>query len=147
MKSEWQEETDLHTLLETASSFASDRKLRLFALACCRRDSSFLTSPQRDAINILEKYADRQVGNTQRRSCALSLNSPNAFVVQLCSSVSMTKRFEHLGGSVAWVVADRAARRVANQLIPSDLPRDGSPQDMKTVEKIVNGSDRKAISR
>ena len=45
-EAEWLAGTDCDPLLETVAPTASDRKLRLFACACCRRVWGLLTDPR-----------------------------------------------------------------------------------------------------
>jgi hypothetical protein len=54
-------------MLEFLRGKASERKLRLFAVACCRRIGSFIKdSKARDALAVAECFADGLVSDTQR---------------------------------------------------------------------------------
>ncbi len=58
-EAEWLESAESHTMLGFLRGKASDRKLRLFACACCRRIWRLLTDGRsRGAVEIAEQYAD-----------------------------------------------------------------------------------------
>ena len=55
---EWMEGSDLTLMLEFLLTKTSDRKLRLFAAACCRRIWDLLDEHGRAAIEATERFAD-----------------------------------------------------------------------------------------
>jgi hypothetical protein len=61
-EAEWQACTDPQPMLEFLRGKVSDRKLRLFACACCRRNWGGLGWNSRKAVAIAERYADGQAG-------------------------------------------------------------------------------------
>ena len=63
---EWLAPTDVTRMLGFLRGKGSDRKLRLFAVACCRRVWHLLTDGRsRKAITVAELFADGQVGDEE----------------------------------------------------------------------------------
>jgi hypothetical protein len=61
-EAEWLACTDMDTMLEYLRGKVSDRKLRLFACACCRRNWHLLGDKRsRESVEISERYAEGQV--------------------------------------------------------------------------------------
>jgi hypothetical protein len=59
MESEWLASNDPDAMLEHITGWTSERKLRLFACACCRRIWALLKTEQlRHAVETSERYAD-----------------------------------------------------------------------------------------
>ncbi len=58
-EAEWLAATDIHDMLEHLRGRASERKLRLFAVACCRRIWHHFTDDRsRRVIEVAERHAD-----------------------------------------------------------------------------------------
>ena len=67
-EAEWLACTEPQKMLDSLRGKASDRKLRLFACACCRRVWHLLTREQpRDAVEAAERYADGLAGPEELR--------------------------------------------------------------------------------
>ena len=77
-ESEWQACTDPLPMLEFLKGRGSHRKLRLFAVACCRQGWRRLTNPSlRLAVETAEEYADNRASLeelTKARAAAWSVN-------------------------------------------------------------------------
>src|SRR5579883_1976005 len=71
---EWLESTDsapslqLHSMLQLLMGKVSDRKLRLFGVACCRRVWHLLSETSREAVEVTERFADETATDEERES-------------------------------------------------------------------------------
>ena len=67
-EAEWNACADPELMLEFLRGKASDRKLRLFAVACCRHLGNLITDKySRKALTIAERYADGEVSAEKLR--------------------------------------------------------------------------------
>ena len=57
-EAEWHNSDNIATMLPFARARTTDRKLRLFAVACCKNVWSFLPKYSRTAVGVAELYAD-----------------------------------------------------------------------------------------
>src|SRR5262245_55571982 len=64
---EWLTCTDPQPMLEFIRGRASDRKLRLFAVDCCRRNSSMLVAATIEALRVAERFADGLATHAERK--------------------------------------------------------------------------------
>jgi hypothetical protein len=62
---EWLASTDPQPMLEFLRGKASDRKARLFAVACCRRIENLFQGPSNQALIAAEQYADKLTTETE----------------------------------------------------------------------------------
>jgi hypothetical protein len=77
-EAEWLNCTDPQPMLEFLKGKASDRKLRLFAVACCRRIWHMLSDERsRRAVEIAELFADGLVRESDR--CAAEFGAFHAY--------------------------------------------------------------------
>jgi hypothetical protein len=63
-EAEWLSCTDPETMLQFVRGNASDRKLRLFACACCRRVGYLLDGWSQNLVDVVEQYVDGSVGRS-----------------------------------------------------------------------------------
>jgi len=57
-EAEWLKSDDPSRMLDFLGARISDRKLRLFAVACCRRIEHLHDECAREAVEVAERYAD-----------------------------------------------------------------------------------------
>src|SRR5947209_7781731 len=64
-EADWWACTDPHKMLKFMRDKASDRKMRLFAVACCRRFSDLLSAEEQKAVDVAEAYSDGKATATE----------------------------------------------------------------------------------
>ena len=75
-EAEWLAATDLTPMLEFAWGKASDRKWRLFAVACCQRVTHLLTDTlELRSIALAERFADNECSRPEVKATSKSLTS------------------------------------------------------------------------
>src|SRR5438128_1884446 len=72
-EAEWLAVTDPDEMLRWLAG-KDDRKLRLFAVACCRRVQHIYDSIAQNAIDVAERLADGLATSSERRSAAVAAN-------------------------------------------------------------------------
>jgi hypothetical protein len=103
---EWLTCTDSASMLALLRGKASDRKLRLFACACCRQFWHLLTDQRsRHAVDIAERFVDRIASHAERAKAAEA-------------AVQAVDLIKENGGTGAARAAAEAAAKVAD----SDWP-------------------------
>src|SRR4051794_28609412 len=76
-EAEWLACTDPTPMLEFLRGRASDRKLRLFAVACCRQHGHLLTPPALEALEVAERVAEGIANVSERkRARAMAFRAP-----------------------------------------------------------------------
>src|SRR5438876_878195 len=73
-ESEWRNAVEPHAMLEFLQSGGkpSDRKLRLFAVACSRRIWSMIDDLGRAAVEAAEEFADGRLSSDEMRAARLA---------------------------------------------------------------------------
>lgn len=119
---EWLACAEPSRMLESLRGEASDRKLRLFAVACCRRISWLLTHQAgRDAFEVAERYADRQAPVEERLAAFRTAVKEAALWTNCCSTVE--NAIAYAAGAAAFVLAkeetveDEAAAAGASDVV------------------------------
>jgi hypothetical protein len=133
-ESEWLACTDSQKMLEFLRGKASDRKLRLYACACCRHVWDLLLDERsRTAIEVAEQYADGQISDeplaiirngarlarrSVKRTTRLTGFSPPCDAARAAETVVSTS-VEEAVSAVGWV-----ASAVGHQAMPDTTNSD-----------------------
>ncbi|HEY1187738.1 MAG TPA: hypothetical protein VGE74_08780 [Gemmata sp.] len=107
----WRDCAEPTPMLEFSQSLAGDRKLRLFACACCRRIWDLMTTPSsRTAVEIAERFADGLVSEHERYAAfAAAIREANGWA-NCCGCIDAT----YSGGVNAAAFAVATAESVEN---------------------------------
>jgi hypothetical protein len=117
-RDEWLACTDPDRLLDELAGQVSERKLRLFACACCRRLGPLLPEASRQTIEVAEKYAE---GLVEEALLDASRIQARAVTWEAIEAVQRTWERPHGQASANWVTvwASCAAEEAAERnLVP-----------------------------
>jgi hypothetical protein len=149
---EWLVATDPTPMLEFLRGKANDRKLRLFAVACCRRVWHLLPDERsRKAVEVAERYAD---GKAVREEVLVALSEAKKvkgfrsqvtgirhqtpkLAAALALSLNAEQRFLiHVAGNTACLTEEKDKPDVREQHLQCDLLRDifGNPFRLVTFD-------------
>jgi hypothetical protein len=111
-------------LMDLLRGKVTDRKLRLFACACCRRIWHLLPNQEvRQAVELVERFADGQVGNTERSNARRSVQR-SAQVRGVVRTPTLRKWQRRAASAVyyatarnAWEAACNASRLAVETLV------------------------------
>jgi hypothetical protein len=161
-ETEWLESPEPDAMLEFLQGRASDRKLRLFAVACCRRVVHLLKDDRfRHAIDVTERFADRNASADELYD-ALALaematrehpsaagcypRDPNPFREDLSDPLRFATSTARQAAYVAYMVD--AAAGVRERAVQADLLRDlFNPFRPAAPEPGSPGWDRGAVGK
>jgi hypothetical protein len=87
-EAEWLACNDPDPMLEFLRDKSSDRKLRLFACACCRALSAVSDSDVCEAVQVAEQYADGLITPEERQAAASAIEPKVAYFVDLAGFVA-----------------------------------------------------------
>src|SRR5215469_5889428 len=73
---EWLQATDPRPMLEFLRGKASERKLRLFSVACCWRIGELLNEEGKRAVKAAEGYADGQIDADHLQATSMAAHRP-----------------------------------------------------------------------
>src|SRR5258708_951699 len=124
-EAEWLDCTDIDSMLKFVRDQVSERKLRLFACACCRRIWPLLTDERsRRAVEIAERYADGAIDGIElstARDAAWSV-SPGSRRAAADAAAEATWGHDEFGGfyhvallayNVFFAVGEPTSERIA----------------------------------
>ena len=102
-------------MLAFAEPSSSDRKLRLFALACCRAAIELVPEGvRREALDVAERHADGEASDAELRAAMKALYAESDM------SGSAAGEFDR---AIRCAVARRASGRVCARLVPEPVAR------------------------
>lgn len=150
---EWLACADPAAMLMFLRSKASDRKLRLFACACCRQYCYMLVAETLDALDVAEKFADGLVGPGERKLareralnagwCRDESTRHSRGPAKSCVANALARRSYEAAARVSHIsqylgVPHKTDRSNSASLVSGvrerSLDRDGSPKEQKALQ-------------
>jgi hypothetical protein len=135
---EWNACTDPMPMLESLQGKCSDRKLRLFAVACCRRIWNLMTDNRsRHAVVLAERWADETV---RPEEVAKAKEAAWAVVMDDSSCETCSAAWDALNWPVPWDAACRAADAAASEAVwaVAPIPENGEEENDPDREAAYN---------
>jgi hypothetical protein len=125
-EAEWLTCDDLTKMLRFLRGDASGRKLRLFAVACCRNVWSLLSDQRsRDAVELAERFADGQATEMERRSAQVAAKAAVAALYPAHEDYAASAAANAVSeDATAGINADAAAFTAAEAADTDDAPAD-----------------------
>lgn len=128
-EAEWHKSDSITTMLQFARAGTTDRKLRLFAVACCKNVWSFLPKYSRAAVGVAELYADgfatiAQLKEAEQQVSQDAIEAGYSDGAIVCGSYVVVKS--------AWIAAEGTSRSTKGVgWEPTSVPK---PFRRKTAE-------------
>ena len=141
-EAEWLACEDPKQLLRFRAGRKSDRKLRLWACACCRRVAYLMVDEGKRAIEVAERYADGQTNAAEVTAARAALQpyihtgSPEAPAWAVLS-----EKARELATEIAWAVPASEARAVEVSIEvsgPDSVSAFGTPQQARATLNAVS---------
>ena len=131
-EAEWNACTNPGRMLQFLEGKASDRKLRLFAVACCSRILSYVSDRRaKHILKVAERLADGLATNAERRVAAVGINdrqlggtAASAAWGAVCCSVAVSATHAAVRmseGSGKWVFGF-ASTTIRHKRLPATTP-------------------------
>jgi hypothetical protein len=111
-EAEWLKYTDPHAALQAVRRKASQRKLRLFAVACCRQVWQLLNAEHRSSVEVAERFADGAATVAELRAAHSIRFQPHQFTYPSTEAYTASfAGFQVTNGAAydaAWITAQSA---------------------------------------